>query len=153
MTSAIKDRIQSEMKAALLGGDRFVGETLRNLKGAILDVEVAEGKRETGLTDEEIEKIVAREIKKRTESARIYRENNRDDLAEPEEREIEILSNYLPAQMDEEALKKLIEAKIAELGATGPQMMGQVISAVKKEAGNSADGALVARLVKEALQQ
>lgn len=153
MTGAIKDRIQSEMKAALLGGDRFVGETLRNLKAAILDVEVTEGKRETGLSDEEIEKIVAREIKKRTESARLYRENNRDDLADPEEREIETLSRYLPAQMGEDELKQLVATKIAELGATGPQMMGQVIGAVKKEAGNTADGSLIAQLVKDALQQ
>ncbi len=150
---ALKERIQSEMKAALLGGDRFVGETLRNLKAALLDVEVSEGKRESGLSDEEIEKVVAREIKKRTESARIYRENNRDDLADPEEREIEILSQYLPTQMGEDELKKLIAAKITELGAAGPQMMGQVIGAVKKEAGNTADGSLVARLVKDALQQ
>lgn len=152
MTSAIKDRIQSEMKAALLGGNRFEGETLRNLKAAILNEEVASGKRDTGLEDEEIEKIVAREIKKRNESARLYRENNRLDLAEPEEREIEILSKYLPVQMDEAALKQLVASKIAELGATGPQMMGQVIGAVKKEAGNAADGSLVAQLVKAALQ-
>jgi len=153
MASTLKDRIQSEMKAALLGGDRFVGETLRNFKAAILSAEITLGKRESGLEDEEIEKIVAREIKTRTESARLYRENNRDDLADPEEREIEILNKYLPAQMGEDELKQLIAAKIAELKATGPQMMGQVIGAVKKEAGNTADGSLVAQLVKDALQQ
>ena len=69
----LKERINDEMKAALLGGNRFVGETLRNLRAAILDVEVAEGKREAGLSDEEIEKVIAREVKKRNESARLYR--------------------------------------------------------------------------------
>ena len=85
---ALKARIKDEMKAALLSGDRFVGETLRNLTAAILDEEVKLGKRDEGLSDEEIEKVVAREVKKRNESAKIYRDNNRPDLAEPEEREI-----------------------------------------------------------------
>ena len=62
---ALKERIAEEMKAALLGGDRFVGETLRNLKAAVLNEEVATGKREEGLSDEEIEKVVAKEVKKR----------------------------------------------------------------------------------------
>ncbi len=151
MSSELKDRIQSEMKAALLGGDRFVGETLRNLKAAILDEEVATGARDMGLPDDAIERVVAREVKKRTESARLYRDNGRDDLADPEEREIEILNRYLPQQMDETALRVLVAQKITELGATNPQMMGQVIGAVKKEVGNAADGALVARIVKELL--
>ena len=87
---ALKERIATEMKAALLGGDRFVGETLRNLKAAVLNEEVATGKREEGLSDEEIEKVVAKEVKKRIESAKIYRDNARPELAEPEEREMAI---------------------------------------------------------------
>lgn len=148
---ALKERINDEMKAALLGGDRFVGETLRNLKAAILNEEVATGMRDQGLSDENIEKVIAREVKKRTESAILYRDNGRDDLAEPEEREREILQVYLPKQLDEVELRRIVEAKIAELGATGMQAMGQVIGAVKQQAGNAADGALVARLVKEIL--
>lgn len=148
---ALKQRIQDEMKAALLGGDRFVGETLRNLKAAVLNEEVATGTREEGLSDDEIEKVVAREVKKRHESAKIYRDNARPELAEPEEKEAEILQKYLPAQISEAELTKLVEQKIAELGASGPQMMGQVIGAVKKVVGNSGDGATVARLVKNAL--
>lgn len=150
---ALKERIYDEMKAALLGGDRFVGETLRNLKAAVLNEEVATGKRDTGLSDDEIEKVIAKEIKKRTESARLYRENDRLDLAEPEEKEIAVLSAYLPEQMSETDLRKLIDEKIANIGATGPQMMGQVIGAVKSVAGNTADGAMIAQLVKEALNK
>ena len=74
---ALKARIKDEMKAALLSGDRFVGETLRNLTAAILDEEVKLGKRDEGLSDEEIEKVVAREVKKRNESAKIYRNKDR----------------------------------------------------------------------------
>lgn len=150
---ALKERINDEMKAALLGGNRFVGETLRNLKAAILNEEVAAGKRDVGLTDEEIEKVVAREVKKRTESAKLYRDNSRDDLAETEEKEIEVLGEYLPQQMSESDLRVLVDVKIKELGADGPQMMGQVIGAVKKQAGNTADGALIASLVKQALNK
>ncbi len=148
---ALKERIADEMKAALLGGNRFAGETLRNLKAAILNEEVAQGKRESGLSDEEIEKVIAREVKKRTESAKLYRENDRPDLAEPEEQEIEVLSAYLPAQLGEDELRVVIQQKIAELGADGPQMMGQVIGAVKTTVGNTADGAVIAQLVKQEL--
>lgn len=150
---ALKQRINDEMKAALLGGNRFVGETLRNLKAAILNEEVAASKRDTGLSDEEIEKVIAREVKKRTESAKLYRDNSRADLAETEEKEIEILSAYLPQQMSESDLRALVDVKIKELGANGPQMMGQVIGAVKQQAGNTADGALIASLVKQALNK
>jgi uncharacterized protein YqeY len=150
---ALKQRINDEMKAALLGGDRFVGDTLRNLRGAILDEEVATNKREQGLSDEEVEKVIAREVKKRHESVRLYRENGREDLAGPEEKEIEILSVYLPEQMTESEIGKLVAAKITELGASGPQSMGQVIGAVKSQAGNGADGALIAKIVKEQLNK
>ena len=148
---ALKDKIQDDTKAALLGGDRFVADTLRNLKAAILNEEVAQGKRDEGLSDEEIEKIIAREVKKRNESIAIYEQNGRPELAETERKEAEILSGYLPEQIDEDKLREIVKDKITELGVSGPQAMGQVIGAVKQQVGNSADGALVARIVKETL--
>jgi len=148
---SLKDIIQNDTKAALLGGDRFVGDTLRNLKAAILNEEVAQGKRDDGLSDEEIEKIIAREVKKRNESITIYEQNGRPELAETERREAEVLSRYLPEQIDESKLREIVSEKISTLGASGPQAMGQVIGAVKQQVGNSADGALVARIVKEML--
>ena len=81
---SLAEQIQNDMKVALLGGDRFVGETLRNLKAAILNEEVATNKRDEGLADDEIEKIVAREVKKRTESIAPYEQNDRPELAEVE---------------------------------------------------------------------
>ena len=148
---ALMQRLQDDTKAALLGGDRFVGETLRNLKAAILNEEVAQGKRDTGLDDAEIEKVIAREVKKRNESATLYDQNGRDEQAAQERREAEILGVYLPQQLGEAEIKAIVDAKIAELGATDAKMMDQVIGAVKAQAGNAADGALVAKLVKEAL--
>ena len=148
---ALKQRIADEMKAALLGGDRFVGETLRNLRAAILNEEVAAGKRDEGLSDEEVEKVIAREVKKRGESAKLYRENDRPELAEPEEAEAEVLKKFLPEQLSEAALQAIVEQKIAELGASGPAAMGQVIGAVKAAVGNKADGATLAAIVKTTL--
>lgn len=148
---ALKQRIENDLKAALLGGDRFVTETLRTLKAAVLNEEVAQHKRDTGLGDEEVEKIIAKEVKKRHEAAALYAQNMREDSAADERHEAEILSVYLPEQLSEPELKTIVDAKVAELSASGPQMMGQVIGAVKKEVGNRADGAMVAQLVKQAL--
>jgi uncharacterized protein YqeY len=148
---ALKQRIQDDLKAALLGGDRFVAETLRGLKAAILNEEVAQNKRDNGLDEATIEQIIAKEVKKRNESAALYDQNNRQDSAADERREVEILSHYLPEQLNEAEIKTVVDAKIAELGAVDMKMMGQVIGAVKKDVGNRADGAIVARLVKEVL--
>lgn len=148
---SLKQTIQDDLKAALLSGDRFAGDTLRTLKAAILNEEVALGKRDPGLSDQEIEKVVAREVKKRGESAALYEQNGRPELAETENREAEVLRKYLPEQLSEEKLREIITNVIAQLGVSGPQAMGQVISAVKKEVGTSADGATLARIVKELL--
>lgn len=148
---ALKQRIRDEMKAALLGGNRFLGDTLRNLSAAILDEEVKQNKRDEGLSDLEVEKVVAREIKKRRESAAIYRENDRIDLAEPEEKEVEILQAYLPKQLSEVELQKIVDETIAALGVEDMRGMGQAIGAVKGKVGNQADGALIAAVVKNTL--
>jgi uncharacterized protein YqeY len=148
---ALKQRIDNDLKAALLGGDRFVTETLRGLKAAVLNEEVAQNKRDAGLDDTSIEQIIAKEVKKRNESAALYEQNMREDSAADERREADILMQYLPKQLSEAELKTVVDAKVAEVGATDAKMMGQVIAAVKKDVGTSADGAMIAKLVKEAL--
>lgn len=148
---ALKARIDDDLKAALLGRQSFVAQTLRGLKAVILNEEVASGKRDEGLADSEIETIIAREVKKRNESITLYEQNGRAELAEDEKKEAEILSAYLPEQLSDDALKAIITAKIDELGVSGPQAMGQVIGAVKAQVGTSADGATIAQLVKEAV--
>lgn len=150
---ALKELVSNDMKTALLGGNRFEGDTLRNLKAAILNEEVAQNKRDSGLSDAEIEVIIAREVKKRRESIALYEANNRPELAQAEKDEVAVLEKYLPEQLSEADLGKIVDAKIAELGVSGPAAMGQVIGAVKKDAGNSADGATLARLVKDALNK
>ncbi len=148
---ALAETIQNDMKAALLGGDRFRGEVLRNLKAAILNEEVANGKRDEGLADTEIEKIIAKEVKKRAESVRLYEENDRPELAESEKLESAVLQEYLPSQLDENEVAVIVEQTIQEMGATGMQSMGLVIKAVKEKVGNTADGAFIAATVKTKL--
>jgi hypothetical protein len=149
---ALKERINADLKEALLGGDKFKGETLRGLKAALLNEEVAQGKRDEGLDDTAIEQIVAREVKKRNESAELYEQNGRPESAADERREIEILNKYLPAQLSEDELRAIVEATIKQLGANGPGDMGKVIGVVKSKVGNTASGALIADLVKQTLK-
>ena len=148
---ALKSQIDNDLKAALLGGDRFVSEVLRGLKAVILDEEVKQGKRDEGLDDETIEKLIAREVKKRQDSATQYEAAGRPELVEAEKAESKVIEAYLPAQLSEDDIKKAIQETISAMGVSGPAAMGQVIGAVKGKLGNAADGATVARLVKEAL--
>lgn len=148
---ALKQRIDDDLKAALLERHQFVTLVLRGLKASILNEEITQNKRETGLSDEAVEKIVAREVKKRNESAALYDQNDRAESAAQERREADVLSQYLPAQLSEAEIQTVARAKIAELGATDMKMMGQVIAAVKADVGTAADGATVAKIVKQTL--
>ena len=140
------------MKAALLGGNRFRGDVLRNLKAAILNEEVSLMKRDEGLSDEEVEKVIAREVKKRADSATQYEAAGRPELSEAERKESAVIEAYLPAQVSEDEINIAIKQAMSDLGVTSMAGMGQVIGAVKQKFGTSADGALVAQLVKTALQ-
>ena len=148
---SLKSQLDNDIKAALLGGDRFRADILRGLKAAILNEEVAKNKRDEGLTDEEFEQVAAREVKKRLDSVVQYNAAARPELAETEAAEAKILEVYLPEQLSEDDIKAVVSESITALGVSGPQAMGQVIGAVKAKLGNAADGATIARLVKEAL--
>ena len=152
MAGALKERIDGDLKTALLGGDKFKAQVLRGLKAAILNEEVAQGVRDAGLENSAIEQIIAKEVKKRNESAVLYEQNDRADSAADERKEAEILSEYLPAQLSEDELRVIIHDAVDKLGASGPGDMGKVIGAVKSQVGVGADGAVIAGLVKQALQ-
>ncbi len=147
----LKSDIDRDLKTALLGGDRERADVLRGLKAAILNEEVAKGIRDTGLDDAAAEQLIAREVKKRLDSVTQYTDAGRPELAAAEKAEAAILEAYLPEQLSEEEVRAVVTATVAELGVSGPQAMGQVIGAVKAKLGNTADGATIARLVKESL--
>ena len=148
----IRQQIEDDLKAALLAGDSIKVDTLRGLKSVILYADVAAKKRDTGgIADDEILGLFAKEAKKRQESADLYVQGGSQERADKELTEKAIIEAYLPAQMSEAELLQIIDAVIAEQGAEGAQAMGKVIGAVKAKAGNSADGSMIARLVKERL--
>lgn len=150
----LKQRIDADLKSAMLAGDRLKVDTLRGLKGAILNEEVAQKQREVGLSDDAVLKLLAKEAKKRVESAGYFEQGSNLDAAKKEMAEKDIIDSYLPAQISEDDLKSLVEKTITELNADGnPQMMGQVIAKVRTEAGPTADGGAIAKLVKELLNK
>jgi len=148
---SLKQRLDNDIKAALLGGNRFESDVLRNFKAVILNEEVSLGKREEGLDDQSIEQLIARELKKRNDSAQQYDAAGRPELAENERNESKVLEVYLPEQLSEDDIKKAVDTAVSTLGVTSMAGMGQVIGAVKKELGNAADGSVIARIVKETL--
>lgn len=150
--SHLKRTIDADLKAAMLARDTLKTQTLQGLKSAILYEEVAKKVRETGLDDTQIEQIVAREVKKRDEAAELFERGGNQASADKERAEKVLLSAYLPQQLDENELASIIASVIAEVHPEGPKDMGRVIGAVKAKVGNSADGALVAKLVKDSLQ-
>lgn len=149
--SGIKQRLQDDVKTAMLAGDSLRLECLRGLKSAILYAEVAAGKREAGLSDDEILGLLAKEAKKRQESADLYVQGGSQERAEKELAEKAIIEEYLPEQMSEDELTQIIDELISQVKPQGMQQMGQVIGQVKSRVGNKADGSSIARLVKEKL--
>jgi uncharacterized protein YqeY len=149
----MKDEIQARLKEAMLAHDDFLKIVLSGLKSAVLYEEVAKGKREEGLSDDEVLAVIAREVKKRDDAIEIYQSAGNQELAQKECAEREILAKFLPEPLSEDELKELIETTIVATDAEDIKDMGRVIGAVKAEAGTKADGALVAKLVKERLSR
>lgn len=143
----LKERLTENIKTAMLAGDKPRVEVLRGLKAAILNEEVAKGVRDTGLSDEQIQQVFAREVKKRIEAADLYVKAGRQELADTENYQKGIIEEFLPQQLSDEELAGIVDAAIAELGEGAH--MGQVIGAVKSKVGQSADGARIAAAVKQ----
>ena len=148
----IKQTIDQDIKSAMLAGDKPLVSALKTLKSVILYAEVAAGKREEGLDDQTVVALLQKELKKRAEAAQLYEQGGNLEQAANEHFEETVIQKYLPAQLDETAVNRLIDEAIDELGIDlNNQAMGQLIGAVKQKSGGAADGALVARLVKARL--
>lgn len=143
----LKERLTENIKTAMLAGDKSRVEVLRGLKAAILNEEVAKGVRDAGLSDEQIEQVFAREVKKRIEAAELYEKAGRQELADTENYQKVIIEEFLPQQLSDDELNEVVASAIAELGEGAH--MGQVIGAVKSKVGQSADGARIAVAVKQ----
>lgn len=148
----LKQQLEQDIKTALLAGDKDRVTTLRGLKSVILYAEVAQGVRDTGLTDADILALFAKEVKKRQESAELYKKGGNQEKANAELAEKSIIEEYLPAQLSDQELIAIIDKAISQLDAVTPQMMGKIIGDVKQKTEGQADGSRIAQFVKERLQ-
>ena len=145
----MKEQINADLKTAMLARDTFTADTIKGLKAAILNEEVAKNKREEGLSDAEIEAVVAREVKKRKEAAALLDA----ERAENELKEAEILSKYLPEMASEEEIREFVASEVSKLEEKSMKQMGVIMGVSKAKFGNSADGALLSKIVKEELSK
>lgn len=144
------DQVSNDIKSAMLAKDKVRLEALRSIKKEFLEAKTAKGA-DGELSDETAMKILAKMVKQRKESAQIYSEQNRPDLAEPELAEAAVIETYLPKQMSDEELTEALKAIIAQVGATKPQEMGKVMGVATKQLAGRADGRAISAKVKELL--
>jgi len=146
----LKETLKRDLTEAIRSSDKVVSGTIRMVLTAITNEEVS-GKEARVLSDEEIITVLSREAKKRREAAEEFAKAGRTDRAADEKAEGEVIAKYLPAQLSEDDIKKLIADAVASTGAAGPADMGKVMGAIKPKIAGKADGALVSSLVKAAL--
>ena len=144
------DQISSDIKAAMLARDKQRLEALRGVKKEFLEAKSAKGS-DGDLPDETAMKILVKMVKQRKDSAQIYIEQNRPELAEGELAEAKIIEEYLPQQMTEEELETALKAIIAEIGATSAKDMGKVMGIATKQLAGKAEGKAISAKVKELL--
>ena len=146
----ISTTIDQEIKQAMLAKDQARLRGLRAIKAAILLAKTEKGQAEE-LTEEAEMKILQRLVKQRKESATIYKEQGREDLFTVEQEEIDVINQFLPQQMDNDAIAKVVARIILETGATSIKEMGKVMGLANKELAGKADGKLIGELVKAQL--
>lgn len=150
---SIKEQLDADLKTAMLGGDKIMATTLRGLKSAILNVEIAKGNRETGgLNDQEIIELFSKEAKKRQESADLYVQGGNQEKADAELLEKRVIETYLPQQLSDEELQVVVDKVAEQLGGITQAQMGQAIGLVKAQIGAAADGGRIAAAVKGKIQ-
>ena len=150
MTTTLKAQLRSDLTTAIKGRDELRSATLRMALAAITTEEVA-GKVARELSDDEVLKVLGREVKKRKEAAEAFAGAGRAEQAAREEAEGEVLNAYLPAQLSDAELQQLVDAAVAETGAEGPRAMGSVMKVLTPRVAGRADGSRVAAAVKAKL--
>ena len=144
-------QIQSDIKAAMIAKDKVALAATRAIKAAILLAKTAEGAVKEELEDEEVIKIISKLVKQRNESAAIYQQQLRDDLAENELMEASAMQKYLPKALSEEEVEAIVKEVITEVGAASMADMGKVMGLATKKLAGQADGRLISSIVKRLL--
>jgi len=144
----LKEKIEQDIIQAMKEHNENVLSVLRMLKSAIKNSEI---QKKCEFKDEDILSVIQSQIKSRQDSISLYEQGNRQELAEKEKSEIEILKQYLPEQMSEGEIRAIVQKAISDLNAHGVQEMGQVMGKIMPQAKGKADGSLVSQIVKEEL--
>jgi uncharacterized protein YqeY len=151
--SYMQEQIEKDLKQAMLSGDKTKAEILRGLKSAMQYEAVSLQSSDRTLNDEQVQKVLAREAKKRQDTAEIYKNANEIERADKELSEKTVIDAYLPEKLSEEDIGAAVAQEIEKSGAQTSTDMGRVIGAVRAKLGAAADGAVIARLVKEKLSK
>lgn len=146
--NSLLEKISADLNLAIKAGDKVKVSTLRLLLANLHNAKIAKG---ADLTDEEVEREIARDVKRHRESIAAYEAGNRADLVDKERKELEVLARYLPKQLSEDEVSKIVEGVIAEIGASGISDMGKVMAKVMAKVGEGADGGTIAQEVKKKL--
>ena len=146
----LMDKISEELKKAMKAKDNIALQSIRAIKSELLLLRTKSGT-PNNLSNEQEMKVLQKLIKQRKESAKIFREQNRIDLAEPEEAQAKIIEGFLPEQLDEEKIRELVEEIILSTGAEGIKDMGKVMSQASSKMAGQADGKIISIIVKEIL--
>lgn len=148
---SLKQRIEADIKTAMLAKQKEELTALRSIKSLILLAETEKGS--SGELSQDVEnKLLMKAAKQRKESAEIFQKEGRNDLADKELFELNVINKYLPKQLSEDELRQALQTLVKELNASGPQDMGKVMGAANKKFAGLAEGKLIADIVKQLLQ-
>ncbi len=147
--SQLKQTLSDNIKVSMKARELERVKVLRNVQSVVKQIEID---RQTELDDAQVLEVLQKQLKQRQESLTIFTENGRDDLATKEQFEIDIINEFMPQQMNQDEIMTLVNAEIAEQGATSMRDMGSVMGVLKNKTAGRADPALISKMVKDALQ-
>lgn len=145
---ALNDQINADLKTAMLSGDKKLVEVLRVIKSAVLYSGVESGNRED-INDEDVQKVLKKESKRRQDAIDMYAQAGENERQAKETYEKDIIDKYLPASLSEDETRRLVDQAIEEVGSAETKNMGIIISKVREKSNGQAEGALIAKIVKE----
>ncbi len=147
----LKQKLKEELKQSMLARDEIKTSTLRMLLSAITYYEIQKGGAGYEATDEDVISVIQKEVKQRKDSIEQFRSGGREELAQKEQQELELLQKYLPEQISEDEIYKIVDEAVRQTGATSPQDIGKVMGVVMPKVKGKADGAVVSKIVRERL--
>ncbi len=149
----LKQQLKDELKQSMLAKDSVKTSVLRMVISVIGYYEIQKGGAGYEATDEDVMSVIQKEAKQHKDSIEQFKSAGREELVEKENKELEILGKYMPEQMGEDEVRKLVTEAVAQTGASSPADMGKVMGALMPKTKGKADGGLVSRLVKEQLEK